>query len=144
MGSTQFGGCECGAFRYRVEGEPKAVVVCHCRNCQRQSGAAFGMSMVFSVDQFICESGELASFERPTQSGATMQGYFCPTCGTRIYNRKVRVPLLILKPGTLDDTSDVVPTLQLWTCRKQRWFDLPHLRGYQEQPAQDAVQSGDK
>lgn len=66
MGGTQFGGCECWAFRYRVEGEPKAVVVCHWRNRQCQSGAAFGMSMMISVDQFICDSGELAWFERST------------------------------------------------------------------------------
>ena len=76
MGGTLFSGCECGIFRYRVEGEPKAVVVCHCRNCQRQSGAAFGMSMVISVDEFIC-AGELAWFERSKPSGAAMQGRFC-------------------------------------------------------------------
>lgn len=135
MEGKQKGGCECGAVRYQVEGEPKAVVVCHCRNCQRQSGGAFGMSMVFSADQFVCESGELASFERPTKSGVTMQGHFCPKCGTRIYNRKVGVTVIILKPGTLDDTYEVRPTLQLWTSRKQSWFDLPQLKGFEEQPS---------
>jgi hypothetical protein len=135
MKGKRKGGCECGAVRYQVEGEPKAVVVCHCRNCQRQSGGAFGMSMVFAADQFMCESGELASFERPTKSGATMQGRFCPECGTRIYNQKAGAPVIILKPGTLDDTSELRPTLQLWTSRKQSWFDLPQLQGFEEQPS---------
>ena len=33
------GGCYCGAIRYRIEGEPLHVNYCHCRMCQRLSGA---------------------------------------------------------------------------------------------------------
>lgn len=93
------------------------------------------MSMVFPAEQFVCESGELASFDRPAKSGATMQGHFCPKCGTRIYNRKVGSPVLILKPGTLDDTSGIRPALQLWVSRKQKWFEVPELTGFEEQPS---------
>lgn len=52
MTKLRTGGCECGAAKYEIHGEPKAIVICHCTSCQRQSGSAFGMSMVVTSDQF--------------------------------------------------------------------------------------------
>jgi hypothetical protein len=40
------GGCQCGAVRYVLTAEPIRTVACHCKECQRQSGSAFGMSMI--------------------------------------------------------------------------------------------------
>lgn len=134
MEGERGGGCECGAVRYLVSGKPLAVVVCHCKSCQRQSGSAFGMSMLFAPDQFVCESNELSSYQRTADSGATMHRHFCRTCGTTIFTRKPNASYVILKPGTLDDTSEVRPTIQLWTRRKQSWLQLPQLQGFEEQP----------
>src|SRR3546814_20800125 len=39
------GGCQCGEMRYESAGEPLALYVCHCRECQKQSASAFGMSL---------------------------------------------------------------------------------------------------
>ena len=38
------GGCQCGEIRYRLTGAPLWLTVCHCNECKRQSGGAFGMS----------------------------------------------------------------------------------------------------
>jgi hypothetical protein len=40
------GGCQCGSVRYVLAAEPVRTVACHCKECQRQSGSAFGMSMI--------------------------------------------------------------------------------------------------
>lgn len=131
---TAKGGCECGAFRYAVDGEPKTVVVCHCTHCQRQSGSAFGMSMVIDSDQFHVVQGELASFSRPADSGTTMICHFCPQCGTRIYNQKHGVAaVIILKPGTLDDAKPVTPARQVWASEKQHWVELIELPSFERQ-----------
>ncbi len=49
---TVTGGCLCGEVRYRAQGEPLWVVHCHCRWCQRVSGAAFLTCISFRTVDF--------------------------------------------------------------------------------------------
>lgn len=122
MAEVREGGCQCGELRYRVEGEPLAVTVCHCTECQRQSGSAFGMSMVLQVDQLRLTQGEPRSFKRDTASGGTTECFFCASCGTRTHHLPSWIPGLVnVKPGTLDDTGWLEPTLQVWLGSKQPW-----------------------
>ena len=37
------GGCSCGQIRYSANVEPMFTGVCHCTNCQKQSGTAFNV-----------------------------------------------------------------------------------------------------
>ena len=53
------GGCQYGAIRYVVTCEPRQIAACHCTDCQRQSGSAFGMTMVVAEEAFSLTSGEL-------------------------------------------------------------------------------------
>ncbi len=132
---TASGGCECGAFRYEIDGAPKAVIVCHCTHCQRQSGSAFGMSMVLAANQFQLLHGVLKSFSRQADSGSTINCYFCPECGNRIYNQKTGgESVVILKPGTLDNPKAITPSRQLWTSEKQNWIELSDLVAFEYQP----------
>ena len=41
------GHCLCGAVQYRYEGEPVTIGVCQCDRCQRQSGSAFLIGVIF-------------------------------------------------------------------------------------------------
>jgi hypothetical protein len=36
------GGCQCGAIRYEIASFPLLLYTCHCTDCQRQTGSAFG------------------------------------------------------------------------------------------------------
>ena len=120
------GGCQCGRVRYRVEDEPLAVAACHCTECQRQTGSAFGMSMVVPRDAFRLTSGELRTFTRKAYSGGTVVCAFCPECGTRITHAPSKMPkTLNVKPGTLDDTSWLTPALHVWLASKQSWVPVP-------------------
>ena len=120
------GGCQCGKVRYRISAAPLATIACHCQDCQRQSGSAFGMSMVVPRDAFELLGAELGSFTRPADSGGTVECFFCPGCGTRIYHTPSKLQeTLNVKPGTLDDTSWLKPAAHAWVKRKHAWVEVP-------------------
>ena len=119
----QSGGCQCGYVRYSLDGEVFRLNICHCRDCQRQSGSAFGMSLVIEPKTLSLTSGELQTFELTADSGRVKTCAFCPKCGVRIYNRTSA--LCSVKAGTLDDTSWLTPDAHYWTRSKQRWTALP-------------------
>lgn len=119
------GGCQCGSVRYEVRGEPLAVTACHCTDCQRQSGSAFSMSLIVRRDDFRV-TGETRSFASQADSGAGKEGAFCPTCGVRIYNTLERMPDTVnVKPGTLDETKWLEPSVHVWLSSRQPWVLLP-------------------
>ena len=124
MAVERDGGCQCGYVRYRISGDPLGLTVCHCTECQRQSGSAFGMTLAVASDSFRLVSGELASFQVTCDSGRIKTCRFCPRCGTRI-THQISAPALGVKAGTLDDTSWLAPGTHYWTKRKQPWFALP-------------------
>jgi hypothetical protein len=118
------GGCQCGRVRYAVQGTIHRLNVCHCTDCQRQSGSAFGMSLVVAPDAFRLTAGRLKTFEVRAASGRIKTCAFCADCGVRIYNRTSA--LYSIKAGTLDDTSRLEPDGHYWTKRKQAWTVLPN------------------
>jgi hypothetical protein len=110
--------------RYRLTGEPLGLAVCHCTECQRQSGSAFGMSLAVPSASFRLLSGELKTFTVSCDSGRTKRCAFCPGCGTRIHHQVLET-VLSIKAGTLDDTSRLSPLAHYWTRSKQPWVPIP-------------------
>ena len=98
------GGCLCGAVRYRYEGEPIAIGLCQCERCQRHSGSAFLIGVVFPKNAVTIE-GRLASYEA-TVSGQRLQRHFCPVCGSAVSITLDRYPeIRSMMGGTLDSTG---------------------------------------
>lgn len=129
------GGCNCGDIRYRCEGAPVVVAQCHCRNCQRQSGSAFSVNLIFPESDVTLE-GELSVYEdKDTFSGNSVMRKFCGTCGSPIFTQ---VPdgkgMLIVKLGTLDDPKPYVPVATLWTSTALPWVEPVGERRYERNP----------
>ena len=107
------GGCQCGEISYELSGLPIALYRCHCTDCQIGSGSAFGMSMwVRQYDFNLTQSrglplGVLESFVRTADSGAKIEGFFCGSCGVRIYAKAALLDskYIVLQPGTLQNLS---------------------------------------
>lgn len=137
MATIYAGGCQCGAIRYEVTGAARRIYACHCTDCQRQSGGAFGMAMVVAEADFRLTRGEVNTFTLKSEAGRTKLGGFCSQCGTRIYNKTDWRPGTIsVKPGTLDDTGSLQPQIHLWTRSKQGWVAIPEgVEAYETQPS---------
>jgi len=132
--SAREGGCQCGAVRYRLTGDPMVLAMCFCSDCQAQSGSAFGMSLVMPDGGFELVKGTTKSFTRPADSGNTIECVFCPECGTRLYHRPAAERVNV-KPGTLDDPSGLRPKLAVWTRRKPDWLAIPEgIRQFEGNP----------
>ena len=134
--SVVVGGCQCGATRYQVSLPPKQVLACHCTDCQKQSGSAFGLVMVVEQEAFELTKGNVGTFVSVSQAGREKTGAFCPECGSRIYHIIAWRPgMLSVRAGTLDDTSWLKPEVHLWARSKQPWVHIPEdATVYETQP----------
>ena len=116
------GGCQCGAVRYRIVASPLAVYNCHCRDCQRSSGATHSMSMFLRREHVIHLDGALTHFDKAADSGRTVRMLGCALCGTKLWNEPLASPaMFVVKPGTLDDPSWAVPIGNIWTDSRLPW-----------------------
>ena len=60
------GGCLCGSVRYEVSGPAVALCFCHCRSCQRASGAAVVPWGTFARENFRFTRGAAAEYRSST------------------------------------------------------------------------------
>jgi len=125
--ASRTGGCLCGRVRYTAPATPSGVVVCHCRDCQKQAGSAFSIIAVFPRDAVHVE-GDLARYVGRGDSGNTVERCFCGACGSPIYSDGDAMRergILAIKAGTLDEVADLKPALHYWVVSKQSWIELP-------------------
>ncbi|MGR8918406.1 MAG: GFA family protein [Gammaproteobacteria bacterium] len=128
------GGCMCGRIRYDSQAEPMMTAVCHCPDCQRQTGTAFSIVVGLPADALEVE-GEMAVYSTTGVSGAEVHRHFCPACGSPIFSQPDAMPgLVFLKAGTLDDRDWLEPGLEMFCDTAQPWV---RLDGDRERVAQN-------
>ena len=121
------GGCDCGHLRYRLDGAPLFVHCCHCRWCQRESGAAFALNALIEADRVQCTAGEPVVVDTPSASGAGQKIARCPRCCVAVWsNYSAAGPIVrFVRVGTLDNPGLLPPDVHIFTASKQPWVQLP-------------------
>lgn len=124
--ASRHGGCQCGAVRYEIAGEPLELYVCHCRECRKQSASAFGISFIVPPDALRLTRGAVKRWSRPTDSGGTLICAFCPDCGSRLWHETPHpgAPVSV-KGGSLDEPVDLRAAVHIWTSRMLPGIVLP-------------------
>ena len=118
------GGCLCGKVRYSTAAEPVFTAVCHCKNCQKQTGTSFSV-LVAVPSTALSVKGALKTFEDTGDSGKSVHRSFCPDCGSPIMSVVEAVPgLSFIKAGTLDDPNWLKPTMEIYCASAQPWVPL--------------------
>src|SRR5207302_7707713 len=74
------GGCDCKQVRYRMETKPLFVHCCHCRWCQRETGASFALNAMIESDRLCVLAAKPELVDTPSQSGMGQQIARCPKC----------------------------------------------------------------
>ena len=128
------GSCQCESFRFEITAEPLTAYLCHCSDCQKQSGSAYGMAIVVPKEAFKALQGETSVYRKKAASGREADCAFCPACGNRLYHDVG--PVLLVKAGLLDDTRGIEPICNLWIKDKQPWVQISDdMLNYETQPA---------
>jgi hypothetical protein len=125
------GGCACGSIRYVCARPPVAMINCHCRDCQRSSGAPFASGVVVKVSD-LAITGAPATYAVRGSSGSLTVRSFCSRCGSPLFARSDAAGgFMSVRFPTLDDQSTFRPMLDIWASSAQPWVCLdeaiPHF-----------------
>ena len=129
------GGCMCGAVRYECTADPLFAGNCHCRDCQRASGAAY--TAVIGVPRSAVKiRGDVKYYESKADSGNTSKRGFCPNCGSRLFSIPPFAPdALVIHAVSLDDPSIYKPAMDIYTDSAQPWDHMnPALPKFPKMP----------
>lgn len=120
------GGCDCRYVRYRMRTAPLFTHCCHCRWCQRESGAAFALNAMIETDRVERLAGEPDLVDTPSASGQGQQIARCPSCRVALWSHYAGAGPLIafVRVGTLDEPDSLPPDIHIFTATKQPWVIL--------------------
>ena len=121
------GGCTCRQVRYRLTSGPLFVHCCHCRWCQRETGAAFALNAMIEADRVELLSGEPEAVMTPSASGKGQKIWRCPRCRVALWSNYSGAGdgVRFVRVGTLDNPDEMPPDIHIFTMSKQPWVVLP-------------------
>ena len=124
------GSCNCQAVKFRVAGDIKRIVNCHCNLCRKMNGAAFSTYVAVLKADFKLITGELSFFDVTENA----RKHFCGKCGTPIFNSNPKYAgLNILHLGSLDSLDSLKPEVNIYDESKVGWLDsLPDLLTFEK------------
>ena len=126
------GGCQCAAVRYRITGSPVLAALCHCSMCRRANAAPAVAWAMYRESQVAFTRSPPTLYE----SSLGAKRGFCSQCGTQISFSAEYIPGLIdITIGSLDEPSQVPPTLHYWESKRLPWVHFAdQLPRYAEFP----------
>jgi hypothetical protein len=123
--------CHCGSLRVIASGEPERVYVCHCRACQRCTGAVVHSGCTYPKSQVRIE-GDNKIYEPDENSGFKIRFYFCPNAaGSYVFWEGDRNPNTYgIAVGSFADPNFPPPTYSVWEEVMHPWLGLATVTGH--------------
>lgn len=121
------GGCACQAVRYRMTSRPLFTHCCHCRWCQRETGASFALNAMIETFRLEVLQGAPEPVATPSLSGKGQTILRCPVCRLALWSHYVGAGrrVAFVRVGALDDPDRLPPDIHIFTASKQPWVILP-------------------
>ncbi len=119
------GGCDCGEVRYRMTSKPMFVHCCHCRWCQRETGASFALNAIIEKTHVELLKGAPEVVDTPSESGRGQKIFRCPSCKIALWSTYSVPTVFFIRVGTLDNPDLLPPDIHIFTESKQPWLQLP-------------------
>ena len=120
--TTGRGRCLCGAVRYAVSGRLREnISACHCHMCRRHHGGLGYYTSVASRDEIEIDAGDAL---RWYESSPGVHRGFCQNCGSTLFIREDRQPVVDIAPGTLDEMPAIRVTRHIWVASKGDYYEI--------------------
>jgi len=121
------GQCACGAIRYEIDRTPLIVHACHCRDCQRLTGSAFAVNLVFERNALTIPSGTPVSVKLDTSSGEPQEVFYCDACSTNLWSKYHSMPYDVryVRGGALNEADKIPTPVHVYTRSKRSWATIP-------------------
>jgi hypothetical protein len=121
------GGCTCRHVRYRMAAPPLFVHCCHCRWCQRETGASFALNALIEAARVELLAGDVDLVDTPSNSGKGQKIARCPLCRVAVWSNYAGAgdAVRFVRVGTLEDPDSFPPDIHIYTSSKQPWVQLP-------------------
>ncbi len=113
--------------RFRMTTDPLIVHCCHCRWCQRETGASFALNAMIEADRVVLLRGEPELVLTPSNSGKGQKILRCPTCRIALWSHYAGAgdKARFVRVGTLEEPDRLPPDVHIFTSSKQPWVVLP-------------------
>jgi hypothetical protein len=116
------GSCLCGAVRYAIGVLVTELRACHCKSCQKVSGAQGTVNAILPSSAFKITKGAPKRYTAVADSGRTLHRYFCADCGSALYSQREANPeMVVVRAGSFDDPPDMRITANIWTKSARPW-----------------------
>jgi hypothetical protein len=113
--------CSCGAVSLSLPGPTKLVAACHCIDCQRRTGAPFGVGAFYPIE-VVTISGAPREYVRAAESGGKVRFYFCSDCGSTVYWKADNLPAMVgVAVGAIADPTFPAPIRSVFEQSKHAW-----------------------
>lgn len=126
MTTTHRGSCLCGRVRVEAAGAPNNVANCHCRLCQKASGAAY-LTLAEFPQARVTWSGVAPQWRASSDKA---ERAFCPHCGGALAFHFLGKDTVDIAAVLFDDADALAPQDDLWTGSRRAWTvldeRLPH------------------
>lgn len=145
------GSCLCRAVQFKLTGQPRTKVLCHCDNCGRATGVGFMANNFYSesvsllvtflpfighystesltihVEQLeMISSATIKSYvDGNTESGAKVTRQFCGNCGSPLFATNETIPgFLVVSSGSLERIKgkEWEPDVEFYCRDRRRWL----------------------
>ena len=114
------GSCLCGEVTYEVCGPYPTAWHCHCSQCRRAHGAAFGSYAGVEPENFKWLSGEeLVTTYAPGDGGFL----FCSKCGSNVAG-SWKGEICQATFGTMQGDPEVHPNQHIFVGSRAPWLDI--------------------
>ncbi|MCP3368272.1 GFA family protein [Bradyrhizobium cajani] len=127
--------CSCGAVALSLPGPSSLVAACHCLECQRRTGAPFGVGAFYPVE-VVTVSGTPKEYVRAAASGSRVRFYFCRDCGSTVYWKAENLPAMIaVAVGAIADPNYPAPVRSVFEQSKHAWVEIAGAVHFQQSSA---------